>query len=100
MRWPGPCRPPMLASPVVRSPILRSPWSDVLAFVADHAGERPVFLRHLLQDDVQIGGLGPRMLHHGVGDGAHQRLLLRRRAACPHLNGYDRHDGSPVTLRM
>src|ERR1700730_943855 len=81
-----------------RSTLFRSPWSDVLALVAEHARERPVFLRHLLQDDVQMGGLGARMLDHGVGDGTHQRLFLRRRAACPHLNGDDRHDGSPYAV--
>src|ERR1700736_6972685 len=88
MRWLVRCR----------STLFRSPWSDVLALVAEHARERPVFLRHLLQDDVQMGGLGARMLDHGVGNGTHQRLFLRRRAACPHLNGDDWHDGSPYGL--
>src|SRR5205807_2192953 len=78
------------------------PWSrqlsqstcSILPFIPQHSGQRPVLLRHLLNDDVEVGGFCAGVLHHRIGDGADQRFFLRRRPPGPHLYGHDRHSSS------
>src|SRR5712675_3677468 len=67
------------------------PDSSVLSLIPHHAGESPILLRHFLDDDMEICGLGARVLHHRVGDRLAQGALLCRRAPGPHLYGHHRH---------
>src|SRR5437899_9257629 len=67
----------MWANAVARA----SPFADMLIFpfVADDAGETPVFLGYLLYNDMEVRRLCAGILHHGIRDCADQRLLLQRR---------------------
>src|SRR5215831_2472367 len=67
---------------------------SILPLIAQNAGERPVLLRHLLDDDVEVRGFGVGVLHHRIGDRADQRFFLRRGPSGPHLNGHDGHSCS------
>src|SRR3954451_7864734 len=85
-------------APAVVPSIMVSVDISILPIVAHHASESPVFLRHLLDDHVEVGGGGAGVLHHGVSDGANQRFLLRRRSSCPHLHGHNGHITAPPAI--
>src|ERR1700731_5322398 len=73
------------------APAIVSVDMSILSFVAHHPCEPPVLFRHFLDDHVKVRGLGVGVLHHGVGDGAHQGALLFLRPAAPHLYGHNGH---------
>src|SRR3954465_615955 len=85
-------------APAVVPSIMVSVDISILPIVAHYAGERPVFLRHLLDDHVEVGGGGAGVLHHGVSDGGDNGLFLGWGSAGPHLHGHNGHITAPPAI--